>query len=365
MHRNKNKCWQIWVDTGGTFTDCVALNSEGEFHKTKVLSNSSLRGTIKDVLSPYEISIKSSWSLPADFIKGFNFSLLKNTGNASKVNSYHPDLNRISVDTPCFKAHDRFEPFEVKTDEESPILAARIVTNCPLAHTLPNIQLRLATTRATNALLERSGARVAFFITKGFRDLLTIGNQQRPDLFALNIYKPRMLYHSVIEVPERIAAEGSILVKLNLGGIKEKIHRLVQAGIHVAAIALLHSYSNPIHESELREYLLKSGFSYVSCSYQLVPFIKILPRSETTIINAYLSPTINDYLIKVQRSLKKGTIHVMTSAGGLAQPKYYHPKDSLLSGPVGGVVGMVLCTSGCTSIGNRERCSGWRFNLPV
>jgi 5-oxoprolinase (ATP-hydrolysing) len=342
VNNNKDKRWQIWIDTGGTFTDCVALDKEGVLHKTKVLSNSSLRGAIREILTPYEISIKSSWSLPADFIKGFHFSLLKNASSAVKVDSYDPDLNRIIVDKPCFKSHDRHEPFEVKTDEEAPILAARIVTNCPLTHILPKIQMRLATTKATNALLEHSGASVAFFITKGFGDLLTIGNQQRPDLFALPICKPKMLYHSVIEVPERTAADGSIIVKLDLESLKEKIRKLVQAGIDVAAVALLHSYSNPIHESELRDYLLRSGFSYVSCSSQLVPFIKILPRSETTIINAYLSPIIDDYLAKVQRSLKKGTIHIMTSAGGLAQPKYYHPKDSLLSGPAGGVVGMVL-----------------------
>ena len=232
--------------------------------------------------------------------------------------------------------------FELRSPEEAPVLAARLVTGTPLDRELPEIALRLATTRGTNALLERKGAATALFITQGFKDLLVIGTQQRPDLFALNIEKPPPLYGKVVEVPERLAADGSVLVPLHAQSLWATADRLLAEGIESAAVALMHSYRNPRHEEELGELLRRAGFRHVSLSSRLAPLIKLLPRAETAVVDAYLSPILESYLKGVGRAISRGSLHVMTSAGGLASASAFRAKDSLLSGPAGGVVGAAL-----------------------
>lgn len=232
--------------------------------------------------------------------------------------------------------------FELRSPEEAPVLAARLVTGTPLDRELPEIALRLATTRGTNALLERKGAATALFITRGFKDLLAIGTQQRPDLFALNIEKPRPLYQKVVEIPERLAADGSVLVPLHAQSLWATADRLLAEGIESAAVALMHSYRNPRHEEELGELLRRAGFRHVSLSSHLAPLIKLLPRAETAVVDAYLSPILESYLKGVGRAISRGSLHVMTSAGGLVSASSFRAKDSLLSGPAGGVVGAAL-----------------------
>jgi 5-oxoprolinase (ATP-hydrolysing) len=202
--------------------------------------------------------------------------------------------------------------------------------------------MRLATTMGTNALLERKGMPTALFITCGFGDLLLIGTQQRPDLFALEIHKPEPLYQAVVEVGERIAADGTVLQPIQLQALAPEIDGLIEAGIRVAAVALMHSYRNAIHEKQLAGFLKRHGFQHVSCSSDLAPFIKLLPRAETAVVDAYLAPVIEDYLQRVLDSLPGRHLHVMTSAGGLVNVHAFHAKDSLLSGPAGGVVGAAL-----------------------
>ncbi len=338
----KGGLWQIWIDTGGTFTDCLALDPTGTLHREKVLSSSALRGSVTEVISPKRFRVNVKWSAPADLIKGFRFRLLEKDHSELWIEKYHPSTSTVELDGPLPGGIPPDAPFEVHSPEEAPILAARLVTGTPMGSPLPGMSMRLATTRGTNALLERRVAPVALFITEGFRDLLRIGNQQRPDLFTLDIRKPEPLYGAVIEVPERIAADGSILEPLQLDTVTKEVTRLVESGIRCAAVALMHSYLNPRHEQELAEYLLKNGFEHVSCSSNLAPFIKILPRGETSVVDACLSPIIDDYLNRVQRPLTGGTLHVMTSAGGIVQSLFLHAKDCLLSGPAGGVVGAVL-----------------------
>jgi len=333
------KTWQIWIDTGGTFTDCLALNPEGKLKRAKVLSNSSLRGFISKVIDKNHLKISEKWSAPDDFITGFEFRLL-DFEHEKVIIKYYDSQNsilEISGNVP-FNFESNIA-FEVISPNEAPILAAKLVTQTSYNQTLPPLNMRLGTTRGTNALLERKGAPIALFITKGFGDLLQIGTQQRPDLFALNIIKPEPLYKSVIEVRERISANGSILQPMDLEELKSEVEKLVEQGFIDAAVAFLHSYKNQINEQQLADYLLENGFSTVSLSSQLAPFLKILPRAETAVVDAYLSPVINKYLANVLKPIRSGKLHVMTSAGGLIQANSYHPKDSLLSGPAGGVVG--------------------------
>jgi 5-oxoprolinase (ATP-hydrolysing) len=160
--------------------------------------------------------------------------------------------------------------------------------------------MRLATTRGTNALLERSGARVAFLVTEGFGDLLRIGNQQRPDLFALEICKPQPLHEIAVEVAERVGADGNIVVSLDERRLLAQIEGLVADGYRHAAVTLLNSYANPRHENRVAELLMQSGFTHVSVSSALAPVIKIVPRAETTVVDAFLAPVIDDYIERVR-----------------------------------------------------------------
>ena len=222
---------------------------------------------------------------------------------------------------------------ELRSPEEAPVLAARLVTGTPPGSPLPEIAVRLATTRGTNALLERKGAATALFITRGFADLLRIGTQQRPELFALAIEKPEPLYHQVVEVPERLAADGSVLTPLDLDALRPEAERALAAGCVSAAVALMHSYRNPRHEEELGRFLRRLGFRWVSLSAPLAPLIKLLPRAETAVVDACLSPILEEYRAGVAGAVPEGTLHVMTSAGGLVRADAFRAKDALLSGP--------------------------------
>lgn len=344
--------WQIHVDTGGTFTDCLACSPDGELRQVKVLSSSALRGSVVARIDPVRLRIAVKWRVPDDFIQGFRFRLLQSGQDNVGVTGYAADEQIIELNTELTTAVPAGAPFEVCTPEEAPILATRMVTGTLPGERLPEIQMRLATTRGTNALLERKGARVVLFITRGFGDLLLIGNQQRPDIFALQIVKPEPLYERVVEVDERLSAEGAVLQPLDPSALDKTVQALRDQGIQIAAVALMHSYLNPEHEQQLEAYLQDKGFAHVSASSELAPLIKFVPRAETAVVDAYLAPVLHDYLRRVQTPITSGHLHVMTSAGGLMPVESFRAKDSLFSGPAGGVVGAALAgkRSGCDKV---------------
>ncbi|HEX2165434.1 MAG TPA: hydantoinase/oxoprolinase family protein, partial [Thermoanaerobaculia bacterium] len=230
---------------------------------------------------------------------------------------------------------------ESASPEEAPVLAARLVTGTPAGAPLPPVAMRLATTRGTNALLERRGAAVALFVTRGFADLLEIGTQQRPDLFALAVEKPRPLYRAVVEVAERLAADGSVLEPLSVDGLAEEAARLVADGIGSAAVCLLHADLHPAHERRVAAALGAAGMPRVVASHRVAPRVKVVPRAETTVVEAYVAPVLDAYFDRVAATLARGggTLHLMTSAGGLVRRDELLAKDALLSGPAGGVAG--------------------------
>jgi 5-oxoprolinase (ATP-hydrolysing) len=257
-----------------------------------------------------------------------------------QVERYEPDCGRLTLDGALEPKLAEGTGFELVSDEPAPVLVARLLTGTGRASPLPPMRLRLATTLGTNALLQRRGVPTALFITAGFGDLLRIGDQQRPELFALRVERAEPLYEEVVEVPERLDAEGGVLESLNLKAIEVDARSLVRRGVDVAAVSLLHAYRNPEHELRLADALRQWGFRHVSCSADLAPRIKMLPRTETALINAYLAPIVGGYLDRVVDSLTgESRLLVMTSAGGLSAPAGFRPKDSLLSGPAGGVVG--------------------------
>ncbi len=342
-NREPSGVWHLWVDTGGTFTDCLARDPRGELHRAKVLSTGALRARLEAVEGERTLRYSASWQVPDGFAEGGRISWLDDGGAEFPITRCRGSVRRLELEAPPGSVTPG-QAFEIRFAEEAPIVAARLVTATPGRRDLPPLALRLASTRGTNALLERRGARTALFITRGFADLLAIGNQQRPDLFALDIRRPALLYEEVVEVPERLAADGSVLEALDLEALRPAVERLRAAGLTSAAVALVHSYRNPQHEEQLASYLRARGFAFVSASARLAPLIKILPRAQTAVVNAYLMPVIDAYLQRVRTG---GRVQVMTSAGGLVQADRFEAKDSLLSGPAGGVVGAALSGREC------------------
>ncbi|HST60636.1 MAG TPA: hydantoinase B/oxoprolinase family protein, partial [Longimicrobium sp.] len=333
--------WQIWIDTGGTFTDCLALDPTGTLRRAKVLSSSALRAVVADVESADTLRIGEEWGAAAGVVDGLEMRVLGSDTAPARIASYDPASGRMRLE----RGMDGIRAgaaVEVRSPEEAPILAARLVTGTAWSAPLPPLAMRLATTRGTNALLERRGAPTALFITRGFGDLLRIGTQQRPDLFALDVRRPAPLYAESVEVAERRAADGSVLLPLDLASARAAAERLAAGGIRSAAVALAHAFRDPAHERALADALREAGFEHVSLSSELAPFIGLLARAETAVVDAYLGPVIGRYLEGVRGALGGGRLHVMTSAGGLVRPEDFRAKDSLLSGPAGGVVGAAL-----------------------
>lgn len=334
-----NFFWDIWIDTGGTFTDCIAQDPEGKTKHIKVLSNSSLRGTIRNVISPEKVQIDHSWQAPDNFVRNLGFRVFGNNA-VTKIQSFDADTSTITFANPYSESSlSSGNSFEILSDEEAPILACRLATGTIPDEPLPAIRLRLATTKGTNALLEKNGAPTLLLITEGFRDFLQIGDQKRPDLFSFKIDKPDPLYDNVIEIPERLDDEGNILQELDCNSLPESITGFLEKEKASVAISLVHSYKNAVHEQELEQWLKKQGANFVSTSAEMSPLIKLLPRAQTTVVNAYLDPILQDYLNSVKNALNNSSIFVMNSAAGLSSSDEFKPKDSLLSGPAGGVIG--------------------------
>lgn len=238
--------------------------------------------------------------------------------------------------------------------------------------------VKMGTTVGTNALLERKGERTVLVINKGFGDALRIGYQNRPDIFAQKIELPKQLYERVIEVSGRVNADGKELVPLDLENARKTLKAAFEAGIHSAAIVLMHAYRYPEHELKLGRLAIEIGFTQVSLSHQASPLIKLVSRGETTVVDAYLSPVLRRYINMVQESLEEGKegeksgdktennrtrsgdktekdsgdgkenevkrsprLMFMQSSGGLTDAETFQGKDCILSGPAGGIVGAV------------------------
>ncbi|HRI86712.1 MAG TPA: hydantoinase B/oxoprolinase family protein [Candidatus Hydrogenedentes bacterium] len=199
-------------------------------------------------------------------------------------------------------------------------------------------QVLIGTTLATNALLERRGAQTGLIITRGFRDLLEIGYQNRPDLFALEIVKPKSLAHTIAEVNERVLADGSIDMPLDPADARKAIESIRESGADSLAIVLLHSYLNPEHELEIERIAGAFGFRNISLSHRVAREIKAVPRGFTTLADAYLTPVLRDYVTRLRKELGPDVpLRFMQSAGGLVDADSFSGKDAILSGPAGGV----------------------------
>ncbi len=200
--------------------------------------------------------------------------------------------------------------------------------------------IKMGTTVATNALLERSGARTLFVTTRGFADSLVIGDQARPDLFALNIVRPDPLYSGVVEADERLAADGAVVTPLDTVALARKLAAARAQGLTSAAIAFLHADLNPAHEIAAGELARAAGFDFVALSHEVSPLPRFIPRAETTVADAYLTPILQAYVQRVAQAVAGAPLYFMTSAGGLVRAEAFRGRDAVVSGPAGGVVGV-------------------------
>lgn len=221
--------------------------------------------------------------------------------------------------------------------EDSAVAGVRLLT----AGKAGPAVVKMGTTVATNALLERKGARVLLLVTRGFADALRIGHQARPDIFAMNVKLPDQLAECVVEIDERVAADGTILHALDLDAARAALLAARADGISSVAILLMHGFRHPAHEQALARLARELGFAQVSASHEVSPLIKLVPRGDTTVADAYLSPILSAYVASVSGALPAGTrLMFMQSNGGLTAASGFRGKDAVLSGPAGGIVGM-------------------------
>ncbi len=349
---------QLYVDTGGTFTDVLSQDDRGRWRRLKVLSSSALRFRVQsyETLDDVESSDKSklgsvvllhlSKPLPCSRLTLVGYSIhIASTGQQIGVVATDIETQdtssasvlavALAVDVVLDVALAPSLVLELRSHEPAPLFAARILTETSITGQLDHVSIRLATTRGTNALLERKGVAPILVTDSGLGDLPIIGNQQRPDLFALNVERSEPLHSHTIELTAEAAEGIQALVDQKVKILKPEL-----GGAVPIAIALRNSWRDPSHELAVEAAFRGSGFHHISRSSQLAPLIRLLPRMQTAIVDAYLSPILDDYLSEIQHCLGDGTLRVMHSAGGLETRDRYFAKDSLLSGPAAGVKGV-------------------------
>ena len=200
--------------------------------------------------------------------------------------------------------------------------------------------VKMGTTVATNALLERKGEPLVLAVTSGFRDALRIAYQNRPKLFERHIVLPELLYREVVEIDERLAADGSVVRALDEAAARAALRRARDGGLRAIAIALMHGYRNPVHERRVASIAREIGFEQVSVSHEVSPLVRYVARGDTTVVDAYLSPVLRRYVERVAAAMPGVRLQFMQSNGGLTDAHAFQGKDSILSGPAGGIVGM-------------------------
>ncbi len=336
--------WQFWIDVGGTFTDCLAQSPAGIQHQAKVLSSGTTKGTVPNSISGTEFLAEDRIRDGNDFWVGDAIRFLDSTGqllNERTVSQFNNDNGQV-IWTTELTANDIENAISYELDHGflAPILAIRSILQLKSSEPIPTCSVHLGTTRGTNALLTRSGAPVAFVATSGFRDLLAIGDQARPNLFELTLRKPTPLFQTAIEIDERILADGTVERVPDEQQVRSQLTELHRSGIQSIAICLMHGFRFPDHERLVGQIAKDIGFEEVRLSSEIAPLIKIVPRAETTVLDAYLNPVIGSYLNEIRDSLTSGSqLRLMTSSGGLVSRERFSGKDSVLSGPAGGVVG--------------------------
>jgi 5-oxoprolinase (ATP-hydrolysing) len=345
----------VWLDMGGTFTDCLVHVDSNTLLRGKTLSSgrvyvqatiaahddpSSARSSSPASLPWGSLKIEGPADWPADFWVGARVHDLDDRDSAidSRLVIAHR-ANQLQTDRGWSLPVGTLVRLAIDSGLESPPLAVHQLLRIPIQRPLPPLDVRLGTTRGTNALLTRRGAPTALLITRGFGDLLQIGQQDRPELFELAIRKPSQVVRETVEVHERVAADGTILQPIETEHAIKQLQRLHEEGIRSIAICLLHGYRYPQHEDQLRRLAHQAGFVDVCCSHEVAGLIHLHSRAQTTVLDAYLRPVLHDALAKLQEQLGS-TIRVMTSGGDLVSVDRLRGAESVLSGPAGGAIAL-------------------------
>ncbi len=334
--------WEFWIDVGGTFTDCIYRQPDNSVSTLKVLSSGITKGIVEETSGSDRFVDLGRVGDPDGFWKGYTIRFLDDSGrvvHSARVRRSQCANGLLGVDQMLPPQVTPGTRYELGGGEEAPILAIRRAMSLSLEETVPRVSVRLGTTRGTNALLTRTGARTAFITTKGFRDVLLIGNQDRPRLFDLAIQKPEPLFEQTVEIDERMDAEGNVLKAPNEDEVRNCLKQLHDSGVESVAICLLHAFANSEHERVVEKIAREIGFTEISTSSRLSPLIRIVSRGDTTVADAYLNPILRDYVEGLRESLGDSSLRMMTSAGGLVDADHFVGKDSILSGPAGGVIG--------------------------
>lgn len=339
---------QVWCDVGGTFTDCFVAKPDGHLMRTKVLSHGRVPGRIHAWENPRTLNDPMRRIDPDGFWIGAKIHVLDRFGKRiddSVVVGFDSKTGTLTLESPRVGGFSDAVAYEIDPGLEAPVLAARWLLNVPLSRPLPPLSVRLGTTRGTNALLTRTGARTVLATTRGFRDLLEIAYQERPELFALSVRKRPKLYEDVLEITERLDANGMILDPLDMDRAHRDLQHAFDAGYRSLAICLIHSYRNPVHEQSVANIARRIGFETVCLSSQIAPVIRAVSRGETTVVDAYLTPIVQKYLNRVKAqfqidSQSGASLRVMASSGGLVDASLACGRETVLSGPAGGAVAL-------------------------
>ncbi len=227
---------------------------------------------------------------------------------------------------------------KVLSGDDAPVRGIRALLGLPADAPIPPCELRMGTTLGTNALLERRGRPCALAVTRGLGDVLEIGDQSRPEIFALPIDKPPPLHTATLEVDARLDAQGRTLARPDPIALREQLRSLRAAGLDSLAVVVMHAFRDGALEREIADAARAEGFTHVSCSHEVAAEIGLQGRGDTTVVDAYLTPLLRDYLHGLQRALPGSQIRVMQSSGGLTPAARFRGRDAVLSGPAGGVV---------------------------
>lgn len=320
--------WQVRIDVGGTFTDGWALSPNKEEYRCKVLSSGIIRMKVSSIEEGW-ISCGRPLGPQRSGLEGFR------TKAGAEVVESNPAEGLIRLNGQAVVG----EYLELETGEESAVVAARLLTGCGLGSSFPPCDLRVATTRGTNALLEGKGEPVDLITSAGFESLLEIRDQRRPDIFELGPAQAVPVTRKVIGIPGRVDRQGEILEALETDLLQSS-----EPG-KAMAVVLIHADRFSNHEREVARVLREKGCSHVSVSHELAPVIRLWPRMETTVANAYLSPIMGEFVDRIKEALPGTPVSLMTSAGQLKSMETFRAVDSLLSGPAGGVAGATALSS--------------------
>ena len=334
--------WIIALDTGGTFTDVVALTPTGEVRRVKVPSDGSLSASVDEfVAADVRMTPAAQLVFPDGFLDGWLLTALDSLGVELRATIVHQRGHSLTLSSPLALAAGcalRFTRDASALDAatlDAPRLALHILTATALDKPLPPLEVRLSTTRGTNALLEGRGARVGVLVSAGLEGVVEIGDQTRRDLFA-RVPAPREpIASAVVALEERMTARGELLREANDEGVREAAAQLVRDGCDSIVVSLAHAIADPSREESISRMLNAHGLHAIS-AVSVAPHPRLLTRTETACVHARIEPILNAFVTDATRSAVNARAFVFTSAGALHHADRFLARDTLMSGPAGG-----------------------------